>query len=369
MREDKMQIDFHHTATYVIARAAGFKHQEADIIAYAAQYVDDATNSGTIKFDNKAMYSRISSAHKILDYRNFDKLANHFVWLPFHFLPGNGLKKAGQNPSGSFIEKLICRPNSYIARDMLNACIKDKARPYALHRLGITMHVFADTWSHQGFAGTAHEINNVKALDEKDKQADNFSAKFKNFWGNLFDKVKNKFINNALPLGHAAALSYPDLPYLKWSYKNNKGKIIERDNCKKFLICADEMYKAFKCYIKGNSNLKSNGLPTVYKEKIKNLMLTLTDEKSGKRHKEWLKKIENGYFNFPGIKISYKEKGKGSWKYQAVGTKKYIDTIQDIFIYKPSFLKSDWKMFHDALLAHRFEITRLILPRYGICAA
>jgi len=47
-----MQIDFHHTATYVTARSAGFGHRKADTIAYAAQYVDDAINSGTLRFHN-----------------------------------------------------------------------------------------------------------------------------------------------------------------------------------------------------------------------------------------------------------------------------------------------------------------------------
>jgi len=45
-----MQIDFHHTVTYVAARLAEFEHEEADIIAHAAQYVDDATSSGTVYF-------------------------------------------------------------------------------------------------------------------------------------------------------------------------------------------------------------------------------------------------------------------------------------------------------------------------------
>ena len=80
-----MQIDFHHGVTYVVARSAGLGHREAETVAYCSQYVDDATNSGVVHFDNGAMYSRISSAHKALDYRNFDKLANHHVWIPFHF--------------------------------------------------------------------------------------------------------------------------------------------------------------------------------------------------------------------------------------------------------------------------------------------
>ncbi len=84
-----MQIDFHHGTTYCIARFAGFRHPEAEMIAYCAQYVDDAINNGLITFDNGAMFSRISSAHKMLDYRNFEELANHRVWIPFHYLLPN----------------------------------------------------------------------------------------------------------------------------------------------------------------------------------------------------------------------------------------------------------------------------------------
>src|SRR5689334_6972974 len=101
-----MQIDFHHGTTYVIARIAGMDHAAASTVAHASQYVDDATNSGRIEFDNGAMYERISSAHKMLDYRNFESLANATVWIPFHFLPGNGGLPRGQSPKGGFIEKL-----------------------------------------------------------------------------------------------------------------------------------------------------------------------------------------------------------------------------------------------------------------------
>jgi len=118
-----MQIDFHHGVTYTVARLAGFTHAQADIVAYSAQYVDDAINAGLIKFDNDSLFCRISSAHKMLDYRNFQDLANHRVWIPFHFLPGNGGFPASEDPKGTFIEKLICRPNSHVAKDMVRECI------------------------------------------------------------------------------------------------------------------------------------------------------------------------------------------------------------------------------------------------------
>ncbi|MBU1137694.1 MAG: hypothetical protein KKA76_01835, partial [Proteobacteria bacterium] len=95
-----MQIDFHHATTYVAARIAGFDARRADIIAYAAQYVDDASSDGPVRFTNKFLYQRISPAHKMIDTRNTRDLDNHQVWIPFHFLPGNGGMEADRNPGG-----------------------------------------------------------------------------------------------------------------------------------------------------------------------------------------------------------------------------------------------------------------------------
>lgn len=38
-----MNKDFHYYATYLAALLAGFSKEETDIIAYAAQFVDDCT--------------------------------------------------------------------------------------------------------------------------------------------------------------------------------------------------------------------------------------------------------------------------------------------------------------------------------------
>ena len=120
-----MQIDFHHAVTYVAARLAGFSHEEADIIAYAAQYVDDATSDGAVRFDNKAIYTRISSSHKTIDLQNLNPVDDLLVWMPFHFLPGNGGVPAGQNPDGTFIAKIVTMPDSPVAREMVQAAIVD----------------------------------------------------------------------------------------------------------------------------------------------------------------------------------------------------------------------------------------------------
>ncbi|WP_367850410.1 DUF6765 family protein, partial [Vibrio parahaemolyticus] len=47
------------------------------------------------------------------------ELANHQVWIPFHFLPGNLSFSSNVKPDGRFIYRLVCKPDSAVARDML----------------------------------------------------------------------------------------------------------------------------------------------------------------------------------------------------------------------------------------------------------
>ncbi|MGK7946165.1 MAG: DUF6765 family protein, partial [Microcystaceae cyanobacterium] len=62
-------------------------------------------------------------------------------------------------------------------------------------------------------------------------------------------------------------------------------------------------------------------------------------------------------------------KGKGSWKYQALGTEKEKDTGREIFPYHPDFLDTNWKRFHDALESHRYFVIHHLLPKYKIKVA
>lgn len=352
-----MQIDFHHAVTYVTARLAGFKHEQAAIVAHAAQYVDDATSSGTVYFDNKALYNRVSSAHKMIDPRNALDLANHLVWLPFHFLPGNGGRGAGQDPQGKFIEKIICTPDSPIAKEMVRDVIINQDRPYGLHRLGVAMHVYADTWAHQGFAGVIHEVNEVE-----DAQDDNTK-------GGLLEEASKKFLDvldDAIPpLGHGRANIFPDMPFLSWSYKNYRGEKIPRNNTELFCAAADELCKAMQRFREKNPLAEVQGLADDNKAKIKNLFETLIQEDGNERHQKWLKAINDGMFSFGKVNLTYAPRGESSWKHQALGTSHDLE----VHTYKEDFLQSNWKLFHDAIQAHGFYVTHDLLPKYGICAA
>ncbi len=362
-----MQIDFHHAVTYILARLAGFPAEEASKVAYAAAYVDDTINDGLIQFTNKAFYSRISSAHRMMDPRNFRALANRFVWLPFHFLPGNGGKIHDQNPEGTFIQKLVCTQDSFVARDMVTLCINDAEKPYALHRLGITMHVFADAFSHQGFAGVSHEINEVSELDGEGV------VKPKKSLQDIFNLIISFFVGKVLPLGHGAAITYPDLPYLEWQYRNGLGQKIYRKNPEIFIQAVESMFEAMVRFrMKNPHYMVTEKIPSKDLDQINKNIREFTDENGDIRHQKWINSIFNGEFSFAESgkeKIGYIPKGIGSWKYLALGTECYKEHKKDLFVYHKSFLTSDWKLFHDALQKHRLEVLHDILPKYGICAA
>jgi len=293
----------------------------------------------------------------MIDPRNAKALANHQVWLPFHFLPGNAGLRADQKHEGKFVEKIICRPDSPISREMVRDVIENRDRSYGLHRLGVAMHVYADTWAHQGFAGVLHEVNEVE--DAKDNNTE----------GGLLDVLKNLFndvLDDAIPpLGHGRANIFPDLPFLSWSYKNYKGEQVSRNNTELFCNAADELCKAMQCFRAGSPDANVPGLGDNDKSEIKNLFLAAKEDDGEKRHQAWLGAIADGKFSFGAEELTYTSRGKASWKHQALGT----SYDMDVHTYKDDFLQSNWKYFHDAILAHRFYVVHDLLPKYGICAA
>lgn len=354
-----MQIDFHHTVTYVVARTAGFDHDSAEVLAYGAQYVDDATTAGIVQFDNKAMYSRTRSAHKLIDPANLDNCENLQVWLPFHFLPGNGGLPATNSPEGTFIEKIICRPNSYVAREMVEQCILGQGRAYGLHRLAVTMHVFADTWAHQGFAGVLNAVNEVRGVEGADGSG--------LFNSGILGSIETAAMEAVPPIGHGQASTLPDLPFLQWTYRNGTGQVVARDNTAYFMEAADEMCKAMQRYRKQDARAAVPGLDEETRGRIHELLVGIRTADAAERHGQWLQALADDKFKFGAVELSYDQ---DRWKNEAlVGHEITIDgKLKREYRYHPEFLNSNWKLFHDAVQEHLLTVLHDILPNYGICS-
>ncbi len=370
-----MQIDFHHTVTYLMARLAGFEHDPARIIAHSAQYVDDATGQGPIFFNNNAIYDHIASAHKMVDYRNFRALANHRVWIPFHFLPSGEGQGALPESGEDFLDRLVCRPNSVVAQTMVSACIRDRAEPWALHRLGITMHVYADTWAHQGFVGIDSERNRVASIldfsGSTDLEKNAYVRRY--FKGSWWEILKNKcmswFIEEVSPVGHGAVLSFPDRPFLQWRYRDWRDQEVSRDNPSDFLAAATHMHQALYRFRVGDDKATPPPLEAAHLATIDSHFRTFTDEDGTARHRLWLLALEKGLCGLPPVQLTYAERGATSWKELALGTSDETPASGTEAVWSKDFPQSDWKLFHDALQRHRQVVLSEVLPRHGIIAA
>lgn len=359
-----MQKDFHYDVTYILAQWAGYSEYESYLIAYSSQFVDDAADEAPIRFDNGAMYTVISSSHAAYDFiHNTNEISNKLAWLPFHFLPGNCGLPRGEGEDRDMVDRLICQPNSEVAKEMVLHCLDLRGRKRTLQRLGITLHVYADTWAHQGFCGVVRDQNRVKWLHRVENPWTPFG------FIHYLQNIRLRCIN-VLPLGHAAASVYPDMPYLdNWAiiYADKRGAV-RRHNTTDCVEAAEYMYKtllAFRHNLTGPTLdvlfAHVPGLSTKQKEKLRKLFRTFRYKSETVRHKRWQKKIMAQTIR--GVKSipDYTYTGKQSWKYAALGEEK-----NGLYHYRKEFETSNWKLFYDALKGHQQFVLNQLLPAFGI---
>ncbi|MBW1667004.1 MAG: hypothetical protein JRJ66_02905 [Deltaproteobacteria bacterium] len=347
-----MQIDFHFYTIYALARAAGFIPDNAFTIAYSSQHTDDAKYEHALEFQNGGRFQQVLTAHKFLDLGALDKKVCYRIWVPFHFLPGNlGVE---------FYERMVTRPGSIVAQSLFDELLSSNPRPYLLHRLGIFLHCFADTWSHQNFLGLERaDLNDVKRLSVKNLE----KASFKSF----LRKLKGDILEYAAPkLGHAQAGTIPDEPYREWKYENYLGKKFDISNVERSLDAAQNCYQAMLKFL-GQFPGFSQNKPMPWHEitgKIRTLFETDTELEG--RIKAWKDAISAGEFGpKPEGKDTTLDYDDREWFREAVKVEKPSEG-DDLYERNPGFENSHWKYFHDAGALHRFCVLHEVLPEHGM---
>lgn len=208
-----MRIDFHFYAIYALARAVGFSPDNAHVIAYASQYTDDEVKENTIYFENGGEFEPFITAHRIFDPHTVSEEICKKVWIPFHFLPGN---------LGVGNEKLLTKANCVIVQEMIKQFLSYNKLDYSRHLLGIILHAYADTWSHQNFMGIMDGMNRVTKLKVNGQNVSIYKI--------------------APPLGHAQTGSTPDEPRLEWEYIDYLEELHHVANYNRALEAAQNCY-------------------------------------------------------------------------------------------------------------------------------
>lgn len=283
-----MNFDFHYYGTYCAARIAGFDATDANQIAWAAEMVDDCTDSLLNKIgipDTNRVITSETFTDNLTDETSFlSDVTNatlkkvQRIWMPFHFLPGNlpadhthqvytGSTKwvastYGVRDGSDF--DCLCLHNSAL----LQAIVDDTQNRYhtnsatrqeLLYLTGIRMHVLADTWAHEFFVGTPNYwINDVAEIKRLNPYGLDISE---------ITSVPSASSYSMFYLGHARLGHLPDIPLAHFSFRphwlGSSYPAIEKDNIQVFLSAFCQMVDAMRAI--------RNNTPFVRKE------YTLTD--------------------------------------------------------------------------------------------
>lgn len=320
-----MRIDFHFYTIYALARAVGFSPDKAYVIAYSSQYTDDEVEERKILFENGGEFEPFITGHRILDPHTVSAEICKRVWIPFHFLPGN---------LGDGDEKLITRANGPIAGEMISQFLSYDLLPYSCHLLGIMLHVYADTWSHQNFMGITDDMNRVN---------------------DLVVEGENIYLYKlAPPLGHAQAGSTPDEPRLAWEYSGYQGGAQDIDNYRRALQAAQNCYLLLSKFMdKFAHDFRDSSL--IKWAEIEGKVLKLFQYNKDLRGciNSWGEAINNGEFGFmpheKDINLIY---DAGEWFNIAIKTESRMNPESghfEIYYYKnDNFETSDCNYFNRA---------------------
>lgn len=355
-----MQSDMHFYGTYALAKLAGLKPAVCDTIATASQFVDDNAAQMHIEFQDGGRIDAQATAHHISDIvDNRNKEDQRQVWVPFHFLPGN--------KGDSFSERLMCRENSPVAREMVDHHLGYANHDVGVYLAGVTAHVYADTFSHYGFSGVGSRRNKVDnddihfdvGLDPdiadyiKGKAEDFFRRRGKH--GGVIANLKSwlgESISGAL--GHGAVATYPDRPYLKWSYITEypkKVKII-RNNPKSFLNGCRALHGMFSRLGEDNQRLSNgDGVPFSDIEKSISSILNYPARKKD-RITKWRTEAKNG--SIGGRKFEIPPYKPEKWLKQSADLNSSENSNKA--------LTSPLYRFYQAASIHRHFVLRQLLP-------
>lgn len=227
-----MQQDFHYYATYCAAILAGFTHDESLKICYSAEMVDHCSRTYLQKIhgpkDAATTQLQLELANADTSVVGLQDITR--IWAAFHFLPGDLYADPGRG-SKRYKNKyrLICKPNG----ELLIQTVALAKRAGTLPAIGLAMHVLADTWAHQFFAGTPSlVINNTdyyfyELIPKEDGEGyqdrpvvfvHNPSAPddlvHGRYTGTMYQASENAVMN----LGHGRAGHLPDYSFMRYKY-------------------------------------------------------------------------------------------------------------------------------------------------------
>jgi hypothetical protein len=381
-----MDRDMHYYGTYALARAGGIAREPALRVATAAQYVDDSDEAaGAVVHPSGARFEHETTAHhpSQLDANN-DLDDQIRVWVPFHFMPGGEGK--------DFQQRLVCRKDSPVAREMVRHHLDHADRAYAVELLGMTAHVYADTFAHYGFSGVSSYLNCVHGRSTEvfgpnplvrrlNARMDSFFARFGDQGGLVesFQSAAYRLIggtasataerltslNGKGALGHGSVATFPDQPFLRWRYTYERADlwgdepaVVERNNPGDYLEGCRALHAMFREFAARRPDLADDASRRDF-DAIEAMIATIIVDPGERdaRSLLWKRAVAEGQFTgSDGEAIpDYDPSG---WRLQLAG----LSGLR----HPSEALAAPVYRFQQAASMHRYYVLRELLPKHDV---
>jgi len=355
-----MKKDAHFYALLALARSVGIEKETAHKIAYASQFVDDArVNKITLaadnptdllsKFENNEIINA-ATCHSYSDLSTYNYSSMTANTSAFHFVPGC----EGRN----FPKKMRCKKESKIIKSIIEQVVNidDPIK------LGITLHAYADTFSHQGFSGIASKVNDVEAVRESNQiYISNFQLLKEKRWQEIGTRISTCFSelikDRIVPAyGHGQVYSYPDIPYLEWRYEydrtdnfSSQYRVSRVKNKKRFIEAFKKIKKILQEFLENNKQYRDDSVSEVDDEEFNSVLTARKVEEE--RIAAWKKFMLANEFMSPADKgiLEYDEE---QWLKEAF--KDFINCdfeqriVNDVYL-ADDFLQSNWYKYYQGI--------------------
>lgn len=265
-----MNISYHYYTIKVLAVRAGFREEEAQVIAYYSQMVDDFVLSHQIIVGETppAFFIENGLARKLADDSwgflpcptgiNVIKSVSHgyqrHTLAPFHFIPPFELGGLESKPDFSRLDyRCVCaaEESDLLIHEIVGDAARDVGEEKSvknLMRLGMALHTYADTYAHCHFSGF-HGYENEASISKAYNKMTGAEA---------VPGIERTLLRELPSIGHANVGTVPDICSYDIAYKiktSESGGLeetVERDNTVSFSKCSRQILDIL-CDINGVS--------------------------------------------------------------------------------------------------------------------
>jgi hypothetical protein len=258
----------------------------------------------------------------------------------FHFIPGCD--------GDTFVRKMRCKENSKTINTILDMSLKSIPEQF-----GILLHVYADTFTHQGFSGLLSKVNDIEKV-HSDKIIQSFKNRLLSFIKGITKGKFDRYFDKLMPAyGHGQALHNPDIPYLDWSYEYDASisfsglsyKKVEVKNKERFNRAFSNIKTYLERYLKDNPDWedKSSISDDVFSEFLSILGRKTSNEKKIELWQKFMK--EEDLYNEQDSAFFYDEEQWLKEVYEDYSKDKYSKRIITDALLVSNYDNTSWFRF------------------------